>query len=80
MSEQTSAVELLSETATAKYAGVSLETLRQYRKAGKVQPEQCVEGLLVLYRPAAVREFFQNDPGYQVNKARRAGKRAVVAA
>lgn len=76
------AVELLSEASTAKFAGISLETLRQYRFAGKVKPEQIVEGLLVLYDPAAIREFFQTDPGYLINKARRAGKRvtATVAA
>lgn len=69
---------LMSEAATAKYAGIALMTLRSYRKKGLVKPVEVVEGLLVLYDADAIKIYFDTSDSFRANKIRIAGVKCIT--
>lgn len=77
---QENPVQLLSEGATARFAGVALGTLQRYRKSGKIKPEREVLtgfGTVRLYRAEDVKRYFETDPDFLAAKASR--QKRVVA-
>ncbi|MDQ3013182.1 MAG: hypothetical protein M3X11_21055 [Acidobacteriota bacterium] len=69
---------LLSEGATSRHAGINVNTLRKYRAAGLIHPTLDMPGVICQYDAAAVKVFFETDPGYLKNKTRAAGKRVMA--
>lgn len=76
-------MELLSEGATARYAGVSMNAMRRARERGKVAPKQEMltgVGVCRMYDPAEVKNHFDLDAEFQANRARCRGRLAARSA